>query len=72
MESLITFMTRRKKYSLSHGGDRQRLNWLEGKQIFMGGSSFAAPHISGLIALIIEKYDGITFNDLTEILQRHS
>ena len=53
-------------------GDRQRLSWLEGKQIFMGGSSFAAPHISGLIALIIEKYDGITFNDLTEILQRHS
>ena len=53
-------------------GDRQRLNWLEDKQIFMGGSSFAAPHISGLIALIIEKYDGITFNDLTEILKLHS
>ncbi len=53
-------------------GDRQRLDWLAGKQIFMGGSSFAAPHISGLIALIIEKYDGITYNDLTEILQRHS
>ena len=53
-------------------GDRQRLDWLGGKQIFMGGSSFAAPHISGLIALIIEKYGGITFNDLTEILQRHS
>ncbi len=53
-------------------GDRQRLDWLVGKQIFMGGSSFAAPHVSGLIALIIEKYDGITFNDLTEILQMHS
>ena len=53
-------------------GDRQRLNWLGGKQIFMGGSSFAAPHISGLIALIIEKYGGINFNDLTEILKRHS
>ena len=53
-------------------GDRQRLNWLGDKQIFMGGSSFAAPHISGLIALIIEKYDGITFNDLTEILKLHS
>ncbi len=53
-------------------GDRQRLNWLEDKQIFMGGSSFAAPHISGLIALIIEKYGGITFNDLTEILKLHS
>ena len=53
-------------------GDRQRLDWLEGKQIFMGGSSFAAPHISGLIALIIEKYNGITFNDLTEILKLHS
>ena len=53
-------------------GDRQRLDWLGGKQIFMGGSSFAAPHISGLLALIIEKYNGITFDDLTEILQRHS
>ena len=53
-------------------GDRQRLNWLEGKQIFMGGSSFAAPHISGLIALLIEKYGGITFNNLTEILKMHS
>ena len=53
-------------------GDRQRLNWLGGKQIFMGGSSFAAPHISGLIALIIEKYPGITFDDLTEILTMHS
>ena len=61
-----------KKIQFVARGDRQRLNWLEGKQIFMGGSSFAAPHISGLIALIIEKYSGITFNDLTEILKIHS
>ena len=61
-----------KKIQFVARGDRQRLNWLGGKQIFMGGSSFAAPHISGLIALIIEKYNGITFNDLTEILKLHS
>jgi uncharacterized NAD-dependent epimerase/dehydratase family protein len=37
-------------------GDHQRVNWLNRQSIFISGSSFAAPHISGIAALIIQAF----------------
>lgn len=34
--------------------------WLEGKTIVATGNSFAAPHISGVLALILAKHPGMT------------
>lgn len=53
-------------------GDRQRLDWLDGKQIFMGGTSFAAPHITAIIALLLQKYPNTVFDELCSILEQHS
>lgn len=36
-------------------GDQQRLIWLFGTQVFMGGSSFAVAHVSAIIALLLEE-----------------
>ena len=36
-------------------GDNQRLDWIEDKRVFMGGTSFAAPHVTGILALLLEK-----------------
>ncbi len=53
-------------------GDRQRLDWLNGQKIFMGGTSFAAPHMTGIIALILQKYPGISYQELSEMLTKYS
>lgn len=49
-------------------GDRQRLIWLGDTQVFMGGTSFAAPHITAIIALLLEYEPTITREGLVEIL----
>jgi uncharacterized NAD-dependent epimerase/dehydratase family protein len=49
-------------------GDPQRVCWLNPRNIFMGGTSFAAPHISALIALILERYPQADFNQVKKIL----
>ena len=53
-------------------GDRQRLDWKDNQQVFMGGTSFAAPHITAIIALLLQKYSGVTYGELCEILQSYS
>jgi uncharacterized NAD-dependent epimerase/dehydratase family protein len=53
-------------------GDRQRLDWIDGKQIFLGGTSFAAPHITAIVALIIQKYPDISFVELNRLLKKYS
>ena len=37
-------------------GDEQRLCWLQPREIMAAGTSFAAPHITGIVALILEAY----------------
>ena len=49
-------------------GDRQRLAWVNPRYVFIGGTSFAAPHITGLIALILEKHPSASFEQVKEIL----
>lgn len=53
-------------------GDPQRVCWLEPKEIMMGGTSFAAPHITGLIALIRQAYPGACLQQIREILSNHA
>lgn len=53
-------------------GDPQRLDWIDGHQVFLGGSSFAAPHVTAILALLLERYPGATFEDLCSILERLS
>jgi len=53
-------------------GDRQRLDWIHGTQIFLGGTSFAAPHVTAIIALILEKFPGIVITELMDLLTRYS
>ncbi len=53
-------------------GDRQRVNWINGKKAFIGGTSFAAPHITCNLALILEKNPKINHETLLDILNTYS
>ncbi len=46
-------------------GDEQRVCWLNGKYIMTGGNSFAAPHITGIVACLLNKVSPIeSFEDM--------
>ena len=62
-KSLIPFIAR---------GDRQKLAWANNDYIFLGGTSFATPHITAIIALILESNPDITFNEIYEILIKNA
>ena len=49
-------------------GDRQKLCWVQPRYVFLGGTSFAAPHITALIALILERYPKANFHQVKQIL----
>ena len=49
-------------------GDPQRVCWVRPRYVFMGGASFAAAHISGLIALILEGYPDADFRQVRKVL----
>ena len=53
-------------------GNRQRLNWINGQQVFLDGTSFAAPHITAIVALLLEKFPDISETDLSDLLVRYS
>ena len=53
-------------------GDRQRLDWIDGKQVFMGGTSFAAPYATALISLLLQRYPEISLDELEQKLKQHS
>jgi subtilisin family serine protease len=46
-----------------------RLRWRGGEEV-MSGTSFAAPHITGIIALILELHPGATLAGVREMLAR--
>ena len=54
---------------LAHGG-RQRLRWSREQAIWMGGNSFAAPRISGIVALIREQHPGLSLHGVREVLRQ--
>ena len=51
-------------------GKDQRLRWLGGREEVMSGPSFAAPHITGIVALILERYPGAGLEEVREMLGR--
>jgi uncharacterized NAD-dependent epimerase/dehydratase family protein len=53
-------------------GDHQRVCWKGGKEILMGGTSFAAPRISALIAMILEAFPGTGLKEVRKILKANS
>jgi len=53
-------------------GDEQRVCWLDRKEIMIGGTSFAAPHITGVVALIREAYPGARLERVREVLKAQS
>ncbi len=53
-------------------GDAQRLCWLEPPEIMTAGTSFAAPHITGLVALIREAYPEADLEQVRQLLQAHA
>ncbi len=53
-------------------GDPQRVCWREPPEMMLGGTSFAAPHITGLIALIRQAHPGASLEQVRGILQAHA
>lgn len=53
-------------------GDSQRLCWLEPPEIMTAGTSFAAPHITGLVALIREAHPKADLEQVRQILHTHA
>lgn len=53
-------------------GDPQRLAWVNPRYVFMGGSSFAAPHITGIVALILERYPSADLQEVKRLLVEHA
>ena len=53
-------------------GDQQRLCWLDGRHVFLSGNSFAAPHITGIIARWMEDEPGMTLADVRQKLKENA
>jgi peptide maturation system protein (TIGR04066 family) len=49
-------------------GDFQRMAWIGGKYVMMDGTSFACAHISGVVALIKERFPNTSFEEIRHIL----
>ena len=50
-------------------GDEQRVCWLNGKHIMTGGNSFAAPHITGIIARLLKQHPKCSVQDIRLLLK---
>ena len=49
-------------------GDQQRLCWLDGGETITGGTSFAAPHLSAIVALIRQRVPKAGLTQVRDIL----
>ena len=50
-------------------GNHQRVCWLNGSEIMIEGTSFAAAHIAGIVCLIREVFPGATVGKVREVLE---
>ncbi len=53
-------------------GDEQRLCWVQPREVMTAGTSFAAPHISGIVALIREASPGAGLEEVREVLKANA
>ena len=53
-------------------GDEQRLCWLMPREVMSGGTSFAAPHITGLVTLIREAFPQAALKVVRRILRENA
>ena len=53
-------------------GDEQRLCWLQPREVMTAGTSFAAPHISGIVALIREALPGAGLEEVRQVLRANA
>ena len=53
-------------------GDKQRLTWIGPEYVFKGATSFAAPHVTALIALVLEAFPQADVHRVREILIVHA
>lgn len=49
-------------------GDKQRLAWIGPDYVFKGSTSFAAPHVTGLVALILEAFPHLDIWEVADVL----
>lgn len=46
--------------------------WRGGEERVVGGNSFAAPHVTGIVALLLERYPQATLEEVRELLGRYA
>ena len=51
-------------------GDAQRVRWLHGKEVLMGGNSFAAPRITGIVARFKQLHPDAGLEEIRVLLQQ--
>ena len=51
-------------------GADQEVTWLGGERMVKHGTSFAAPNVAGIVALILEAHPGSTIEEVREMLSR--
>ena len=51
-------------------GVEQEVTWIGGERVVKHGTSFAAPNVAGIVALILEAHPGATIEEVREMLSR--
>lgn len=53
-------------------GDAQRVCWTDSQYVMVSGTSFAAPHVTGMVALIRQAHQGASLEQVREVLQANA